>query len=177
MKYNTEGFVETSVFHELAVSEKYINLLSESANMALTKNTKSQYKTAIRHIERIDSELKLDMSLPFTVGKTLNYVGYLFENRGCSAKTVAQYLSGIRMLHLCKGFDVDSLRPPIVDLILKGREHWDNVQKTLNNKPRRVPVTVKVLKFLKRSISETNWDPEKKLKIWLICCLMWNGSL
>ena len=81
------------------------------------------------------------------------------------------------MLHLCKGFDVDSLRPPIVDLILKGREHWDNVQKTLNNKPRRVPVTVKVLKFLKRSISETNWDPEKKLKIWLICCLMWNGSL
>ena len=75
MKYNTEGFVETSVFHELAVSEKYINLLSESANMALTKNTKSQYKTAIRHIERIESELKLDMSLPFTVGKTLNYDG------------------------------------------------------------------------------------------------------
>ena len=117
------------------------------------------------------------MSLPFTLDKTLNYVGYLMGDRGCSSKTVAQYLSGVRMLHLCRGLDVSSLRPPIVNLILKGREHWDNVQKTLSCKPSRVPVTISVLKYLKRIINGSDYPAEKKLRLWCICCLMWNGSL
>ena len=70
-----------------------------------------------------------------------------------------------------------SLRPPIINLILKGREHWENVKSTLSSKPKRVPVTIKVLKFLKRAISESGWSDEKKLRLWLICCLLWNGSL
>ena len=70
------------------------------------------------------------MSLPFTILKTLNYVGYLLGDRNCIANTVGQYLSGIRMLHLCQGMDAGSLRPTVVNLILKGREHWDNVEET-----------------------------------------------
>ena len=46
-------------------------MLSEATNMALAENTKSQYGTAIKHIERIQSELQIDISLPFTIGKTL----------------------------------------------------------------------------------------------------------
>ena len=95
--------------------------------MALAENTKSQYGTAIKHIERIQSELQIDMSVPFTIGKTLTYVGYLLDDRKCSSKTVVQYLSGVRMFHLCKGMDVGSLRPPMVNLILMGREHWESI--------------------------------------------------
>ena len=176
-KYNTHGFAECSTFSNLGVSEQYTHLLSDAVNLALANNTKSQYNTAVKHLERIEKELGLDMSAPFNLTKTLNYVGYLLDNRGCSANTVGQYLSGIRMYHLCKGMDVSSLRPPIINLILKGREHWDNIKKTLNNKPQRVPVTVKVMKYLKRVINRENWTAEKKLRIWCICCLMWNGSL
>ena len=161
----------------IGVNKKYTKLLSDAVNLTLIENTKSQYKTAIKHIERIEKELGIDMSLPFTIDKTLNYVGFLLENRKCSSNTVAQYLSGIRMLHLCKGMDIAALRPPIVNLILKGRSHWDNVKETLTNKPKRVPVTIKVLKYLKRVINKQEWTPEKKLRIWCICCLMWNGSL
>ena len=78
------------------------------------------------------------------------------EERGCSSNTIAQYLSGVRMVHLCKGLPIDSLKPPIVNMILKGRSHWGEVEKTLQNKPKRVPVTIKVLKYLKRLISEKN---------------------
>lgn len=145
--------------------------------MAISENTKAQYRTSVRHIQRMEDELGLDISLPFTLGKTLNYVGFLLDERGCSAKTVGQYLSRIRMLHLCRGFDVASLRPPIVNMILKGGEHWDNINKTLIGKPKRVPVTIKVLKYLKRALYESNFGNEKKLRIWLICCVLWNGSL
>ena len=176
-KYNAMGFSNTAIYSGLEVHSKYVKLLSEAKSMALAENTKSQYRTAVNHIERIENQLGIDMSLPFTVGKTLNYVGYLLEDRNCSSKTVAQYLSGVRMLHLCHGMDVASLRPPVVNLILRGREHWENIQSTLLSKPKRVPVTIKVMKFLKRSITESNWNDEKKMRIWLICCLLWNGSL
>ena len=176
-KYNKNGFSTEDVFSNFEVHAKYVEMLCGAANMALAENTKSQYRTAVNHIRRIEEDLNIDMSLPFTKAKTLNYVGYLLEDRKCSAKTVNQYLSGVRMLHLCRGFDVASLRPPIVNLILRGREHWDNVKSTLSQKPYRVPVTIKVMKYLKRAISETDWVNEKKLRLWLICCLLWNGSL
>ena len=73
------------------VDERYVSALSGAVNMALTENTKSQYRTAVKHIERIEQELGLNMSLPFTIGKTLNYVGFLLEERKCSGKTVSKY--------------------------------------------------------------------------------------
>ena len=163
-KYNTRGFSNDALFSNLNVHEKYTGILCGATNLALAENTKSQYRTAIKRIKRIESDLGKDMSLPFTVGKTLNYVGYLLEDRKCSSKTAAQYLSGVRMLHLCNGMDVASLRPPVVNLILKGREHWENVHNTLQCKPKRVPVTIQIMKFLKRVISDSNWKGEKKLR-------------
>ena len=33
------------------------------------------------------------------------------------------------------------------------------------------------MKFLKRKLAESNFTEEKKLRLWVICCLLWNGSL
>jgi hypothetical protein len=117
------------------------------------------------------------MSLPFDVTKTLNYVGFLLEDRKVSSKTVNQYLSAVRMLHLCQGFDSSCLRPQIVSLILRGREHYENALDTLQRKPKRIAVTIKVLKFIKRKLTESGFTTEKQLRLWAICCLMWSGSL
>ena len=38
-------------------------------------------------------------------------------------------------------------------------------------------MTIKVLKYLKRVLHESTFNTEKKLRIWAICCLLWNGSL
>ena len=65
----------------------------------------------------------------------------------------------------------------MVNLILKGREHWESIQETFENKPRRVPVTISVMKYLKRVLTVTNLTDEKKICLWLICCILWNGSL
>ena len=106
------------------VHGKYAATLAEATNLALAENSKSQYRTAMKHVDRITETLGIDMSLPFDISKTLNYVGFLLEDRKCCSKTVGQYLSAIRHVHLCQGFDTNCLRPPVVVLILKGREHW-----------------------------------------------------
>ena len=165
------------MFDTLGVDSRYTKLLAGATNMALADETKSQYKTAVNHIARVAKALNTDMSLPFDIKKTLNYVGFLITERNCSSKTISQYLSALRMYHLCQGEDPSCLRPTIVTLILKGREHWKNVQDTLEQKPVRVAVTLSVLKFLKRSIKESKYPNEKKLRLWAICCIMWNGSL
>ena len=177
LKYNTEGFSKKENFIKLNVNERYTETLAAATNMALAEETKAQYRTAIRHIERAAQILNTDMSLPFNITKTLNYVGYLLEDRKVSSKTVSQYLSAVRMLHLCQGFETEFLRPQIVSLILKGREHYENAIDTIHKKPKRVAVTINVLKFMKRKLSESNFTTEKKLRLWSICCLMWNGSL
>ena len=177
LKYNTEGFTQKELFTDLNVHDEYASMLADTANMAVTENTKAQYKTAVKHIQRVAMELNVDMSLPFDLTKTLNYVGFLLYTREVSAKTVNQYLSGVRYLHLCRRHDPSCLRPPIVSMILKGREHWENVKDTLESKPQRVAVTLRILRYLKRVIRETSFEVEKKLRLWAICCLLWNGSL
>ena len=161
----------------MQVDNRYAHTLAGAANMALTENTKSQYRTAINHITRIEALLGIDMSPPFNTAKTLNYVGYLLEDRNCCSSTVNVYLSGLRMWHLCMGMDVSSLRPPMVSLILKGREHWENVEETLRNKPVRTAVTLKVMKYLDRMIVLSDFSKEMKLMLKLICRLLFCGSL
>ena len=92
------------------------------------------------------------------------------------AKTCDKYLSGIRMLHLRKGFDVSVLRPAIVSLLLKGSEHFEDIENKLNNKEKRIRVTLTVMKLLKRRIKKINWPETKKRLVWALRCVAWNGS-
>lgn len=116
------------------------------------------------------------MDLPFDTKKTFTFVSYLLFDRGVKAKTCDKYLSGVRMFHLTKGLDVPVLRPPIISLILKGREHWDDIKDKLSKKPKRLPVTIKVMKLLKRRLRKMNWSEIKKKLVWAVCCTCWNGS-
>ena len=128
-KYHKGGFTKKELFTDAGVNLDYAVRLAGEVNLALTNNTKSQYNTAVKHIDNTARHLEADMSLPFNLTKTLNYVGYLLYERKVTAKTVGQYLSGVRMLHLCQGLDISCLRPDILSLILKGREHWENLKK------------------------------------------------
>ena len=176
-KYNDEGFASEGSLMRLGLHKVLAGPVAKAMNMGISKATKDQYRTAIKHIERSERELGLQLNLPWDVSKTLNYVGFLLEIRKCSSKTIGCYLSAIRMLHLVNGFDPASLRPNIVSLVLKGREHYEEAKATLEKKPKRVPVTVQVLKLILRKIKESEMTGEMKTRVWLICCLMWNASL
>ena len=110
--------------------------------------------------------------MPFDLTKTLNYVGFLIEIRKVSAGTISQYLSALRFIHLVQGEDPSSLRPDIIKLILRGREHWDHVEETLENKITRVAITVPIMKFTKRSLVKMTCSEEEKLLVWAVCTTM-----
>ena len=176
-KYNPVGFANEEAILGLGVHYSVAGALAAAVNMGTSKATKDQYATAIRHVARAEECLGVKMQLAWNLSSTLNYVGFLLENRNCSARSVGCYLSGIRMWHLCNGFDQACLRPSIVNLVLKGREHFEEAEKTLKGKPRRAAMTIPMMKLLLRKIRESNMRKEMKCRLWLISCLMWNGSL
>ena len=126
----------------------------------------------INHLKRCEKEKRVDLTLPFDISKTLLYINYLLHDRNVKSNTCEKYLSGIRMYHLTMGFDAPVLRPAIVSLLLKGRD----VQAQLENKSKRIAVTVPVMKLLKRRIRKMEWSESKKHLVWAVCCICWNGS-
>ena len=52
------------------------------------------------------------------------------------------------MNHLAQGYDVPVLRPAIISLILRGKENWEDIQSKLDKKPKRIAVTINILKLI-----------------------------
>ena len=150
--------------------------LTDMANMGLSESSHRVYKTAINHIKKCEIEKGVCLDLPFDLSKVLHFLNYLLIDRKVKSNTCEKYLSGIRMLHLTKGLDAPALRPAIVTLLLKGRENFEQIQETLNKKEKRIPVTVIVMKLLKRRIRKIDWTESKKRLVWAVCCICWNGS-
>jgi hypothetical protein len=151
--------------------------MANRANMALAMNTKSNYQTVKNNILRCEEAMDCDLSFPWETSKTLNFLAYLLFTREVKAKTANCQLSGVRMAHLELGLDSPSLRPPIVELLLKGTEHWESVSTVLSRKTMRTPVTSDMMLAMKRIIFEVNWSLEQKYIFWTVCCLLWAGSL
>ena len=151
--------------------------MAETTNMALAKNTKSNYQTVKNNIERCSTAMGKDLSFPWDTSKTLCFVGYLLHTRGVKAKTANCQLSGVRMAHIEAGHDCPSLRPHIITLLLRGKEHWESVAETLENRKARAPVTIAMMKLIKRELHKSNLTNDQKIMIWAIACLNWAGSL
>ena len=122
------------MFNDLNIDQRLTKGLTDSANLAITENTKCQYQTALNHVNRCHEFTRDDMSFPFDIKKTLTYVGFLMEIRRVSSNTISQNMSALRYIHLVQGQDPSCLRPDIVILILRGREHWEQIEENISKK-------------------------------------------
>ena len=164
-------------FSQWNIVGEFGETLAGAMNMGLATGTWSQYKTVENHITRCSIFLNKDMSLPFDVEKTMNFIAFLIKERNCSGKTIDCYLSAVRMAHLKMGFDCPHLRQPIVKLILKGRMHQDSLKQKLEQKSARLPVTIPVMRYIKHKLISTSWSFEKCLLVWAVSTTLWNGAM
>ena len=151
--------------------------MADLVNMALSENSKSQYQTAVNHIERCADYTGMDMSLPFNLAKTYNYVGFLLEVRKVKAAIVGQCLSALRYLHLSRGQDPGCLGPDLVCFILRGRQHFEQVEKTLLNKPVKVAMTTAIMRFIKHELLEGPFTKEEAVLSWAASTSLFTGSM
>ena len=176
-KYSNQGSFDSQIFGNWNVNDELHEILSDRANKGLSANTWKQYQTVFNHISKCEMSLGISMQLPWDLDKLLNFVGYLIKIRGCSSNTINSYISAIRMLHLTRGLDCPHLRKPIIDLILKGQSHHENLKEVVKRKASRLPVTIAILKYLKRKLKKLSWPLWRKYRLWATACLLWNGGM
>ena len=142
--------------------------LSNAANCGLSAQTWSSYRTAKNHLVRCQNDTKVLMTFPLKSEQVLVFISWLLFTRKVKAKTAEVYVSGLRCLHLINGHENPALRPGIVKLVLNGQNHLDKLTETLENKSKRVAVTINILKLIKKNLIKSNFDNVRKRLIWAV---------
>ena len=174
-KYSNEGLVTASVFANKVSNLKTAEALASKANFGITKNTKNTYQTAIKHIKKCEDETGVSMTLPFNENQTLEFLGWM-EARGLRSRSMSSYLSGARAYHIAMGFNDPFLRNPMVKLILKGQDNWDKLRDRIEGKRGKLPMTVNLMKLLKKRLLKVKWELEEKRLFWAVATMAWSGS-
>ena len=164
-----------SVFVNKVKDFKTAEALASKANFGITTNTHKTYQTSIKHVAKCEEETGVSMTLPFNENKTLEFLGWM-EARGLKSRSMSSYLSGVRAYHIAMGFDDPFLRNPMVKLILKGQDNWDKLKDKMEGKMGKLPMTVNLMKLLKKRLVKVNWELEEKRLFWAVATLAWSGS-
>ena len=164
------------MFKDWELPEDVKEAMEEMGSYGLAKSTWSAYKTAERQLGKCQKEKKTDMSLPLSKEKTVVFIDWLIRDRKVKATTINSYLSGIRQLHISRGMDPPNLRPAAVNLLLKGKQHLDNIEERKWGSPGRLPVTITILKLLKAGLIRADMDNVTKILTWTVCCMAFHGS-
>lgn len=175
-KYGPTGLFGEDTFRDLNLPQAISSKLIEAGNNSLSQSTWSVYKTAMGHMERCQQDTGTAMELPLGKKEILTYVGWLLASRGVKGSTAESYLSGLRMVHLAKGYDIPCLRPDMVKSILTGSKNMSAIEDRAGSKPRRLPMTLDLLKLLKHELNDLKETPYFVRLTWALACLMFFGA-
>ena len=175
-KYGQTGNCTTDMFKNFNLTEDRKRTLTEIANHSLSKSTWSTYKTSERMLLMCQKEENHAMGFPLKEEDIVVYLGWLLGKRKLKATTVNGYLSGLKQLHVMKGIEPPVIRTSIVNCILKGQGNIDNIKKRTDGKPRRLPMTMTMMKLLKETIRTWEAPIMRKLLMWSVCSLAFHGA-
>ena len=172
-KYGAKGPYSAASFP--SVPAELVNGLVHAANHAVTKNTHSSYKTALKLWNQCARESRFDSNLPCSEQNTLIYVAWLIK-RGVRASTIEVYLSGIRAAHLESGLNPPNIRTDRIKLIINGKSHEDCQKKQTGELTTRLPITPNMLKLFKAELSNSNMSYSDTRMIWAVACMLFFGG-
>ena len=155
---------------------EWTRTLISAANHSISRQTWSTYTTAAKHLKSCEIDTGVDMDFPLATTQLLAFISWLLNKRKVKGTTIEVYLSGLRQLHLVRGHDVQGLRPEIVKSILSGTKHLDTIAERLEGKPKRLPVTINMLKLIKHELAAQNFPYSFKRLVWTICTLNFFGG-
>ena len=150
-------------FEAFGFSPAIVETLRVAANHSVAANTWPSYATAERHIARAEKVTGVNITFPFSLKSLLAYVGFLLApkvdgGRGLQGKSVEEYLSAIRLLHMQKGFFEPYISPEIIKQITRGAVIRDQVAKRMEGKAEKMAMTVELMYKLKISLQDSRFS-------------------
>ena len=175
-KYGGAGKCSETLFTGLRLSEGSMKVLTEAGNHGLARSTWSTYSTAERMLAMCGKQRGIDMALPLSEGKLLEFIGWLIEVRKLKAGTINSYISGMRQLHLLRGMDPPMLRTNLVKFVLKGKKNMDDIKDRATPAVKRLPMTMPMMRLLKEVTRIWDATIMEKLLMWTVATLAFHGA-
>ena len=164
-----------SSFRHLQVNNSLKSSLVSAANHALTTNTHSSYRTAIKMWNYCAAETNNSGQLPAKDDEILVFTAWLIS-RGVRGSTISCYLSGLRTAHLTEGLNPPTIRSELVKTIITGKSNLDNIEKRTGLTRVRAPVTPAILHLLRAELKKSLLCKHDELLIWSVSTLMYFGG-
>lgn len=164
------------MFHLMGLPGNVTKDLAELGNFSIANSTWSTYKTAERLLLMCQAEHKTKFEWPMATKDVLLFVHWLIYVRNLKGGTVNSYLSGVRKLHIMKGLEEPNLRPEIVKMIIKGKEHKEKGEGKIRAGDTRLPMTRDLMKVLKDRIIAWDKPWDTRLLVWAVCTLAFHGA-
>ena len=138
--------------------------LGELYSFGLAKDTWANYNTAECMLRNCFEEKGIPLELPLKEDDILVFIHWLAFTRNLAGTTVDTYLSGIRQMHVARGFEGHSIRTEKVKTIIKGLKHKRVTEKRRAGEENRRPITVEILAVLKGRIADSDFLGRIKIK-------------
>ena len=173
-KYGAANACPKNLLDSFELSLDAKQALLEAGDYGLAKSTWSTYKTAEKMLAKCRQDTKKGLNLPLQETDILEFIGWLMYSRNVKVGTINSYLSGLRQMHILKGMEPPMIRSSLVKFLLKGRLNKENIKNREETK--RMPITVNMMLLLKASIKEWDVSTERKLLMWSVCTMAFNGG-
>ena len=137
---------------------------------SVSLSSQSSYKTALGHLEKAEAIYGSQFSSPPTNQQLVFFTSYLAQRKVASA-TIKSYLSAVRFISLSRGDARPTKLPNLGAQIVAGVANIRKDVLTEASKPKRRPITIKMLMLIKHAIaSNQSWNELEK-------CLRWSCML
>jgi hypothetical protein len=87
-----------------------------------------------------------------------------------------QYLSGLRQLRILKGMEPPVIRTSLVKFLLQRKKNRDNITARSISKPKRLPITMSVMRLIKEEVKVWDVSLDQKLLVWAIATVAFHGA-
>jgi hypothetical protein len=175
-KYGEKGLYTMDSFADTNLPTGLISALVSMANNSLAKGTWSTYSTAYKHVMSCQEETGRSINFPMTKNDVLLFTSWLLTTRGIKATSAEVYLSALRQIHLVKGLEVPTLRPEIVKTVIQGAKHQDTIRDRLEGTPKRLPVTISMMKMIKLELGSMGISYKMMRLVWTVCTIAFFGA-
>jgi len=175
-KFAKEGLFRRETLLDMGLSAEAAESIAEMGNFGLASSTWSNYRTAEKMMKLWGRETDSDTSMPWTQKQTLQFINWMVSSRQAKHGTITNYLAGIRQVHIMAGHEDVKLRTELVNLVLTGIRNKQLVGARQEGKKGRLPVTISVMKLIKAALRKAEYEVQKKLLIWAVCCIAFNGG-
>ena len=141
---------------------------------AYSSNSWKRLSAALNSVKKFARDSGIVLSWPLCSETVIKYVSWALKKASLSPNTVKVYLSDICLYHKLKGLDSSACCSFTVRTMLKGAVNLNSY--SVNTKPRKVVVTLSILKLIGHELSLSGWCEAKKAAFWAACTVAFFGS-